>query len=414
MTAINAETWDIFATKLLNFSHTIAEDYADRPWILDQLSFSERAYELKKYADENILPFLQDDAVRQHVDALFQNIQDVGKENIPAFTKAEKHIKEIFDTIPELAGRHESYSERFMRRRDLIQYTLPFTPNLREVFDRHAKGECAFFFDLDGSLISAIPGQQTGYDADLRLQHVLNRLNAQTKSAMSVVTGRPDIFLEQVFPHGGFFTASEHGVIVRNHVDGEILRTYTGDIDIDHLSNEVQQEMVRQGLNPEECYVEEFKSGSLTVQFTESADPKAAAKIIKEILNRAVASPTNVGSKMPLMLVDGNVPGNRVMDLVPETADKGKTLAWMYQTYPEIFAGKVPVMVGDSGGDETAMKFAIEQGGYAIGVGEKAPKISNIRLRSLNQMRDVLTTMVEDTMNTQKPKRSAAPYEFVI
>jgi len=253
----------------------------------------------------------------------------------------------------------------------------------------------------------------TGYGVDARLQRVLNHLNTQSGNAVAVVTGRPDIFVEQVFPGGVFFTATEHGVIVRDRVGGTIQRSFTGDVDIASLSATVQKEMTAKGLNPAECYVENYKSGSLTAQFTEASDPKYAAQVVKDILSRIVASPENVGSAMQLKLVDGNVPGNRVMDLVPDTADKGQTLAWLYKTYPHVFAGKVPVVLGDSGGDLTAMEFARANGGYAIGVGPKAPKPSQTILANVQQARGVFTSLAEHGQSAQK-KRAVKPFYCVL
>jgi trehalose-6-phosphatase len=126
-------------------------------------------------------------------------------------------------------------------------------------------------------------------------------------------------------------------------------------------------------------------------------------------------SPRNASLSDPLMLVNGNVPGNRVMELVPSTADKGQTIEWFYNEFPNIFEGKVPVMFGDSGGDETAMNEVLKRGGFAVGVGPKAPDVSNINLRNVDHAREFLTDLAEMRLNYDYAKdKSMKTKRFVI
>lgn len=409
MAAVNAEGWDILATRVTQFADALGEDFFDRPGTVDRDFYKQLAQELRQHYETDIKPY-QPLERRRTADVLLEEIDRIGDGN-GKLHGAIGVLERFNDIFPQLSGRFERYEHSVIRRRDV--YTRQqYDPQLRDLFDRHARGECAFFFDLDGSLVHAQPGLHIGYDADERLQRVLNRLDQQSGNAVAVVTGRPDIFVEQVFPGGNFFTATEHGVIVRERVGGPVLRSFSGDVDIKRLSVMVKQEMTRAGLRGDECYVEDYKSGSLTAQFTEASDPKYAASVIKDVLNRIVASPENVGSKMPLKLVDGNVPGNRVMDLVPDTADKGKTLEWFYTQHANVFAGKIPVVLGDSGGDTTAMQYARSIGGIAIGVGPKAPKESQIRLHSVTEARNVFTTLAEHALN--RNPRKTVPFRIVI
>lgn len=412
MTAIRAEDWDIWGSRLRGLSDALGEDALDRPGTVDKELYAHLSDEITNFYNEKIAPRLSLD---------IQSIANVEILKIDAlktgdnFADALPHIQAVYDIIPELAGRYETYERGLMRRRN-TGMLLSTNPQLKEIFDAHMKGDLACFFDLDGSLVYAEPGRNVGYDADVRLQYVLNRLTTQTNSATAIVTGRPEMFLQQVFPYGQFFSATEHGVFVRDQVGGNLLRKYNGDVDIKALQATVSRQMFERGLSVKDCFVEAEKEGSLTVQFTNAADHVGASLHIGEILQQFMMSPRNAASVDPLLLVDGNVPGNRVMDLVPSTADKGKTLQWFYDEFPNIFQGKTPLMLGDSGGDETAMQWALNNGGYALGVGEAAPEIANVKLHSLGVARDFLTTMVEARANLdyQSKNPRAKPARLVI
>lgn len=397
MTAVKLADWDKFSSDLRAVTDAIEEDLYDRPNMMDQALFDALFTPVEKLFNSTIKPRLNG------------NISSVVKQDLEqAKTKAATqnyagcldNFRNIYETIPELAGRYESY-DCGLRRRKTTHYVLTDNAALSDIFDLHAAGKTALFFDLDGTLVLADPGHNSGYHADKRMQFVLNRLNAQNESAMAVVTGRPELFMQEVFPEGAFFSATEHGVFVRNKVGADVQRSYKGTHDIEALKKHVSREMHRRGLDHKECFVEAEKAGSITVQFTEASCPKDAARVIHELLEQIMFSPRNGSCVDPLMLVDGNVEGNRVMDLVPQSADKGHTLQWFYKTYPHIFEGKTPVMFGDSGGDETAMAWAKKNGGYAIGVGKEAPQIADVRLSSVSMMRDLVTCLAERTENAR-------------
>lgn len=59
--------------------------------------------------------------------------------------------------------------------------------------------------------------------------------------------------------------------------------------------------------------------------------------------------------------------GKCVIELKPNTANKGRTLQALMQTPP--FIGRIPVMVGDDTTDEDAMAVAAQLGGFGIKVG---------------------------------------------
>lgn len=75
-----------------------------------------------------------------------------------------------------------------------------------------------------------------------------------------------------------------------------------------------------------------------------------------------------------LSTLAGEVPGYKaqhgkmVIELKPERANKGKTVAEM-MTFPA-FTGRTPVMVGDDTTDEDAMQVATQLDGFGIKVGE--------------------------------------------
>lgn len=409
MAAIRQTEWDQFVTLLRHIGDAIGEHLYDRPNTLDKTLFDDMQSHAQGFFTGQIAAKI-DKQQAQDVTDRFMHMALAGKKG--QYAEVLKPLRDIFSIIPELKGRYEAYEDSVQRRKTAYSHLIHGRP-MKHIFDLHAKGKAAFFFDLDGSLMMAEPGRNLGYDEDARLQYVLNRLNVQTQSATAVVTGRPEIFMQQVFPNGAFFSATEHGVFVRERVGGDVVRAYSGGQNIAALKKNIADELAKRGLSSDECYVEQEKEGSVTVQFTKAANPEHAALHIGELLQQVMFSPVNARCVDPMMLVDGNVPDNRVMDLVPSSADKGHTLEWFYKTYPQIFADKTPVMVGDSGGDKTAMEWAKAQGGYAIGVGAGAPECADTRLYSVFTMRALLTTMVENHMN-QQYKSAQRPFQLAI
>ena len=409
MAAIRSLDWDIFTTHLREWTDAIGEDTFDRPGLVDQATYNRYFDQSIKFYNEKIAPridFEQQAALAE----IFDQLKATGQSN--DMNDAISLVQQIFKTVPELSGRFERYEEGVMRRK-MVHIMTQANPKLQAIFDLHAKGDVAFFFDLDGSLIHAEPGRSVGYQADDRLQYVLNRLNVQSNSATAVVTGRPEVFMQQFFPQGAFFSATEHGVFVRDRVGGSLIRNYEGGQDMHALQASIAKEMAKRGLDASECYVEQEKEGSITVQFTDAADPQNAALHIGEILQQVMFSPRNAASTAPLHLVDGNVPGNRVMDLVPDTAEKGQTLEWFVNEYPNIFKGKTPIMVGDSGGDATAMQWVKDNGGFAIGVGPNAPAIQDINIQGVDMMRALVTSLAEKHLNANRTS-TKRPFRLVI
>lgn len=254
----------------------------------------------------------------------------------------------------------------------------------------HAQGKLAWFFDLDGTLTNTKPGVHTGVPADLALEDTLNTLADQAGGALAVVTGRPDIFVKTILPGSRFPAATEHGAVLSRHA-GDEARLRVGQRDLSSVKIDIESQISHIG----GAYVEDHKQASLTIQFTDAADPAAHIDFLKRLADSIVANPDHHDPADPLYAVAHCVPGNHVVEILPVSADKGAAVLHLMDE-PE-FKGKTPVFFGDSEGDRKGMVAAKEAGGFAIGIGPAAPECADIRLTDHEQLRAFLRRVAEDT-----------------
>lgn len=256
----------------------------------------------------------------------------------------------------------------------------------RLVHQAHHRRGLAWFFDLDGTLVHATPGVHTGVKRDHLLEGTLNLLHRQAGGALAVITGRPDIFTHALFARASFAVATEHGAVVR--LPGASVPQVRGRArDFAEIRRQIETKLG----NLPGVYVEDHKIASLTVQFTEAADPMALAARITAVAEQVANDPAFQDAQDPLIVVSAPVPGNCVVDILSRNAEKSSAVDYFMRQ--AAFAGKKPIFFGDSEGDRRAMDLCKSLGGYAVGIGPKAPACADIVLGSVREARAWLATI---------------------
>ena len=299
---------------------------------------------------------------------------------------AVPELKTHYRTPAEVAAQEHEAQMRFYAE-DSLRWKLN---------DFHSRGQLAWFFDLDGTLVKSKPGVHTGVSADTELETTLNALASQSGGALAVVTGRPDIFVKALLPQSRFPSATESGAVLIDHGnDNARLRIAQRDL------TKVRAQIEAQIAPIAGAYVEDYKRASLTIQFTDAADPPSHITFIKSLAEKIAADPAHHDAADPLQVIAACVPGNYVVDIAPASADKGEAVKhFMSQA---AFTGHVPVFFGDSEGDRKGMELCRHLGGIAVGVGPAAPECADIRLHDVPAARALLRKMAD----SRKP---AAPH----
>ena len=249
------------------------------------------------------------------------------------------------------------------------------------LLNAHSQRRVAWFFDLDGTLIHAKPGENAGVPQDADLQDMLNTLSAQARGAVAVITGRPRVFVESLLPRRNYASGVEHGAILQEIPQGEWKRRSKVTKETLDKIRAVLEDRIR-GIDG--AQVEDHKEGTLTLEFTAAANPEK----LGDELEAAVKAYLATQDGAPIEVLKAVVPGNCVIELLPQGAGKAAAVDHLMAAAP--FAGRLPVFCGDSAGDAGAMARVKELGGIAIGIGPKAPACRDIHFADVKAMRAFL------------------------
>lgn len=243
----------------------------------------------------------------------------------------------------------------------------------------------AWYADCDGSLGVYQPGEHDDVPHDAELEgHIQNLVDLD--GSFSIVTGRPQIFIERILPNivTQIPVATEHGVLVC--CDGEIN---------DMIDDAVNMSEVQARLKPvlegvPGCIVEDHKTRSITALCTELEDPASFSQVVHILTEEA----GRLNQDAPRVTVkESTIPGNIVADLINTGADKNKACQFISER--DEFKGKVPVCIIDSSGDKSMAEWVHANGGYVIIVGEYQGVECDFRVRTTDEFRDVLGRSAE-------------------
>lgn len=210
-------------------------------------------------------------------------------------------------------------------------------------------GRCAFFLDLDGTLLDIIehPHHVTVDDELLRLLKALGRASG---GALAIISGRTAADIDRLLANAGFCVAGQHGA-ERRDFSGKMHRHA---VPLDALEEARRSLWALAAKHP--ALVLEDKGVNLALHF------RTAPGLRDEVLGAARRLAGESGGAFEVQL------GKMVVELRPSGKDKGVAIAEFLEEAP--FKGHTPVFVGDDLTDEFGFAMINRVGGHSVKVGE--------------------------------------------
>ena len=221
--------------------------------------------------------------------------------------------------------------------------SLPPPP---EFHDLLAQERLALFLDFDGTLVELAP-EPGAIDVPQDMVDRLHRLRDTLDGRLALVTGRALDDLESHLDDITVCRAGSHGVS-RLFADGSRLGRAPEGLP-DAVVGELREFAAEHGL------LYEAKSHGGAIHFRGAPEKE----------ERAVAFARSVAEAHDLHLATGK----SIAEIVRPGADKGGAVRAFLSE--DLFAGSLPVFVGDDTTDEDGMAAANECGGFGIAVGER-------------------------------------------
>ena len=207
--------------------------------------------------------------------------------------------------------------------------------------------EWAYFFDLDGTLIEfAETPAAVRVTEELRLS--LERLHEAAGGAVALMTGRPIVEIDRMFPHTRLPVAGQHGAERRNAAG-----LVTSHAPVEQLGP--ARQLLAQAIFDKPGLLLEDKGLSLALHYRRAPD---LAGFVHQTMEALLGD------------LDGQYTlqkGKSVLELKPAGKDKGRAVLEFIGESP--FAGRIPAFVGDDATDEYGFATVNDLGGYSIKVG---------------------------------------------
>ena len=209
---------------------------------------------------------------------------------------------------------------------------------------------CAYFFDLDGTLaeIKPYPDQVVVPKTILQLLH---RLATRNAGALALISGRSMAELDGLTIPFRFPLAGVHGAERRD---------INGQTHIVRLAAGIEREagaLLQTALSKLPGTTLEAKGMAFALHYRQAPEHEAALITLAECI-------THTWPQLALQH------GKCVVEIKPKGTNKGDAIAAFMQEAP--FAGRLPVFFGDDLTDETGFEVVNRAGGISVKVGSGA------------------------------------------
>lgn len=204
--------------------------------------------------------------------------------------------------------------------------------------------------DYDGTLADFAPTPDDVLP-DPDLIRLVQQLADHPKIKLAIISGRRLSHIEKLIPLDGIWLAGSYGLEVRKPKGTRIHRT---DYDLIRPVLEVLKPAWAELIHGQEGFYLEDKGWSLALHARFAEDTLA-----ERILSKARSIAEEACRKTGLKLLGGH----KFLEIAPEEADKGKTVAFLLEQAAEdhIF----PIFIGDDDKDERAFPVVQSFGGLA-------------------------------------------------
>ena len=233
---------------------------------------------------------------------------------------------------------------------------------------------CAFFLDLDGTLVE-IAHQPAAVQVASELPALIADLYAATAGAVALISGRPITDVDRLLRMPQLSVAGQHGA-ERRDARGQV---HLHAVDDRALSSLRAQAHAWRAEHP--ALVIEDKGLSLALHYRGAPELEHALAA----LAHAAIGATNGEFHVQ--------PGKMVLEIKPSGRDKGRAIEEFLGEAP--FVGRLPVFVGDDVTDEYGFRAVNARGGISIKVGDGSTD-ATLRLPNVNAvhywLRSVLAT----------------------
>lgn len=273
---------------------------------------------------------------------------------------------------------------------------------LSRIFQAATNGNLALMLDLDGATVYRKPGIHAPVDPEPELESSLIDL-LDGGHFVAINTGRPEKFVEGLFPRLSapqtarqFWMSTETGALVRS--PDRTIAFQKGVPNITGLKAAFESELAKfPG-----AFIEDYKMCAITVALNAARDRAGAYAHMLTVCNEAAASNAAIGI-IPVFKDD-----DAYIEIVPRGVHKGTAA----ETMLDASGMQDPLILcfGDSTADENMMVVTRDRGGYAIGIGNRAPAIAQIVLDNHIVAQDLIRHLADLSAGR---RRISDPYPAV-
>ena len=211
------------------------------------------------------------------------------------------------------------------------------------------RGRCAFFLDIDGTLLD-IADHPALIRVDTGLVGLLRTLARAASGALALISGRPIADIDRLLADSGFCVAGQHGA-ERRDFSGTMHKREVPRAALEEARRRLALVAAR---HP--ALVLEDKGVNFALHFRSVPELSAEAQDAVRGLAR------DLGGEFEVQL------GKMVVELRPAGKDKGVAISEFLAEAP--FRGRMPVFVGDDLTDEIGFQLINRAGGHSVKVGD--------------------------------------------
>lgn len=221
--------------------------------------------------------------------------------------------------------------------------------------------QCAFFLDLDGTLVEIVQGPAAVHVAS-DLPALIADLYAAAAGALALISGRPIADIDRLLRMPQLPLAGQHGAERRDAYG----RIHVHPVDNRALS--LLRSQIQAWCAAHPGLVIEDKGLSLALHYRGSPGLEQA---LNHLASEAIR---NMNGEFQIQH------GKMVIEIKPSGRDKGRAIEEFLGEAP--FAGRLPVFIGDDITDEHGFVVVNARGGVSIKVGDGATA-AHLRLQSV-------------------------------